>query len=122
MLSSDICRVNHDGGAIYTLGQQPNSSIRSNCIAGLRNRGECMAIYNDDGSFGITSEANKLSVGSLYLIKGAHPDPRQGNPTRGTRALACKPTVSSSPNSNVNPDPDPDPSLIPTLTPTLSLT
>ena len=81
-----------------------------------------MAIYNDDGSFGITSEANKLSVGSLYLIKGAHPDPRQGNPTRGTRALACKPTVSSSPNSNLNPDPDPDPSLIPTLTPTLSLT
>ena len=46
------------------------------------------------GSFGITSEGNKVAVGSRFLIKGANPDPSKGNPTRGTRALACKPGVS----------------------------
>ena len=109
VLVSDICGVNHDGGAIYTLGQQPNSSIRGNCLAGVPNRGECMAIYNDDGSFGITSEANKVSVGSRYLIKGANPDPTKGNPTRGTRALACTPTVTTLPRVTDLPANEPGP-------------
>jgi hypothetical protein len=109
VLASDICGVNYDGGAIYTLGQQPNSSIRRNCIAGVLNRGECMAIYNDDGSLGITSEANKVSVGSRYLIKGANPDPTQGNPTRGTRALACKSTVTTRPRVTDLPANEPGP-------------
>ena len=110
VLTTDICQVNGDGGAIYTLGQQPNSSIRRNCLAGAhRGYEECMAIYNDDGSFGITSEANKVSVGSRYLIKGANPDPSKGNPTRGTRALACRSTGTTLPRVTDLPANEPGP-------------
>ena len=110
VLTTDICQVNGDGGAIYTLGQQPNSSIRRNCLAGAhRGYEECMAIYNDDGSFGITSEANRVSVGSRYLIKGANPDPSKGNPTRGTRALACRSTGTTLPRVTDLPANEPGP-------------
>ena len=104
----DVCHVNNDGGAIYTLGQQPNTTIRRNCIVGVK-RDSCVELYNDDGSFGITSEANKVSVGSRYLIKGANPDPTKGNPTRGTRALACRSTGTTLPRVTDLPANEPGP-------------
>ena len=89
----DICHVNHDGGAIYTLGQQPNTTIRRNCIVGVKHT-NCVELYNDDGSLGITSEHNLLTAGSHILIKGRNDDPTKGNPVRDMRALACDPRTS----------------------------
>lgn len=54
----DCVQVCFDGGAIYTLGQQPGTKISENYIVGQANH--LSAIYLDYGSSGITVEKNVM--------------------------------------------------------------
>jgi hypothetical protein len=56
---TNYMNVNHDGGGIYTLGRQDNSSIKFNYISGQKN--VYTYIYLDNGSEFFTVENNVIS-------------------------------------------------------------
>ena len=76
LVRAPLLRMN-DGGGIYTLGPQPRSIVRDNCILGADAADPSLgpeshqrhALYHDDGSSGFTSASNLMSEGSSVLLK-----------------------------------------------------
>lgn len=61
---SDFMKQGRDGGAIYTLGQQPNSVCQYNYIFNQNN--QCGGIYHDEGSAYYNTSNNVINVESAY--------------------------------------------------------
>lgn len=62
----------HDSGAIYTIGQMPNTTINQNYVNGIPNNssGPTYGLHNDEGSAYITENDNVLDInpGVTYTI------------------------------------------------------
>ena len=62
----------HDSGAIYTLGQMPDTNINENYVKGIPNNaaGPTYGLHNDEGSAYITENDNVLDIdpGVTYTI------------------------------------------------------
>ena len=65
-LIHDHMRLMRDGGGIYTLGAQPNSTIHHNFIYGQSN--EFAAIYLDEGSQGFSIYSNVINNAPHWLF------------------------------------------------------
>jgi hypothetical protein len=62
----------HDSGAVYTLGQQPGTTVNQNYVRGIPNNssGPTYGLHNDEGSAYITENDNVLDIdpGVTYTI------------------------------------------------------
>lgn len=68
----NVCHSMHDGGAIYILGEQPNSQIVGNIVEGSGGASDGNAIYLDQGTAYFLVEGNKCRAynGSWLYVWG----------------------------------------------------